>query len=300
MNWQSIVFDWNQVRAFLATVEEGSFSAAARALETTQPTIGRQVSGLEEVLGVTLFERTVRGTSLTETGRQLIDHVRAMGEAATLISMVAAGQSQEIEGDVSITASDLMAAVILPPILSRLRDVFPGIRVQIIASNEIQNLMRREADIAIRHVRPSQPALIARHVGDFRANLYAACAYLDRVGRPGRARELTQYDFVGSPNLDRLISALHDRDIPVRPSNFVVSSESGVVLWELVKTGFGMTMLPESLGETETAVEKVLPSLPSFEFPVWLVTHRELNTSRRIRVVFDHLARELSALSRFS
>jgi DNA-binding transcriptional LysR family regulator len=298
MNWQSIIFDWNQVRAFLATVEEGSFSGAARALKTTQPTIGRQVSGLEEALGVTLFERTVRGTSLTETGRELIDHVRSMGEAATLISMVAAGQSQEIEGDVSLTASDLMAAVILPPILSRLRDLFPGIRVQVIASNEIQNLTRREADIAIRHVRPSQPALIARHVGDFRANLYAACAYLDRIGRPDRARELAQYDFVGSPNLDRLISVLHDRDIPVGPSNFVVSSESGVVLWELVKSGFGIAMLPESLGETDAAVEKALPSLPSIEFPVWLVTHRELNTSRRIRVVFDHLARELMVLSR--
>ena len=115
MNWQAISFDWNQIRAVLATAEEGSFRGAARALRTTQPTIGRQVTGLEEALGVTLFERTVRGPILTSAGKRLIEHVRAMGEAATLISLTASGQSQEVSGEVTITASDLMASAILPP-----------------------------------------------------------------------------------------------------------------------------------------------------------------------------------------
>ena len=297
MNWQSVSFDWNQVRAFLATAEEGSFSAAARALNTTQPTVGRQISALEDALGVTLFERTVRGPALTEAGKDLIEHVRAMGEAATLISVVATGRSQEVTGEVAVTASDMIAAAILPAILLKLRLAAPGIRVRIIASNDIQNLTRREADIAIRHVRPEQPDLIARHVGDFRANLYAARSYLDHAGRAQTPRDLAEHAFVGSPNIDRLIAALHERDIPVRAESFVTSSESGVVIWELVKAGFGISMLPDVLGEADPDVEKVLPSLPSPEFPVWLVTHRELKTNRRIRLVFDTLARGLAEIA---
>ncbi len=251
-----------------------------------------------DTLGVTLFECTVRGPTLTRSGRELLDHVRTKGEAATLISMVAAGQSQDMRGEVVLTATDLMSAAILPAILTELRQTAPGIRVQIIAADDILNLMRREADIAIRHVRPDQPDLIARHVGDFRANLYASSDYLDRAGRPQTPREVAEHNFVGNPNLDRFMGVLHDRDIPVRAENFVMSSDSGVVLWELVKSGYGISMLPEVLGETAPGIEKAYPSLPSLEFPVWLVTHRELKTSRRIRVVFDLLARGLTETAR--
>lgn len=294
MNWEAISFDWNQVRAFLATAEEGSFSGAARALKTTQPTIGRQISELEGKLGVTLFERSVKGPSLTEAGRDLLDHVQAMGEAATLISMVASGHSQEISGEVSITATDLLSAAILPEILAPLRQSAPGIRVHIVSSNDIQNLLKREADIAIRHVRPNQPDLIARHVGDFRASLYASTDYLERAGRPRAPRDVADHAFVGNPDPERLIAPLHNQGIPIRPDNFVMSSESGVVVWELVKSGYGISMLPEVLCESQPGVEKVLPGLPSLQFPIWLVTHRELQTNRRIRIAFDHIARGLS------
>lgn len=297
MNWQAMSFDWNQVRAFLATAEEGSFSGAARALKSTQPTIGRQISALEGSLGVTLLERSVRGLTLTQAGRELLDHVRAMGEAATLISMVVAGQSQEVTGEVTVTATDLMSAAILPAILAPLRQSAPGIRVRIVATGDIRNLMQREADIAIRHVRPDQPDLIARHVGDFRGNLYAASSYLDRAGRPRTPREVADHAFVGSPDPDRLIAPLHNHGVPVRAESFIMSSDSNVVEWELVKAGYGISMLPEVLCEAEPGIEKVLPSLPSLQFPVWLVTHRELRTNRRIRVVFDTLARGLAEVA---
>jgi len=298
MNWQAISFDWNQVRAFLATVEEGSFSGAARVLKTTQPTIGRQISELEAALGVTLVERSVKGPTLTETGRDLLDHVRAMGEAATLISMAAEGHSLDVSGDVTITATDLLSAGMLPAILAPLRQNSPGIRVRIVSSNDIQNLLQREADIAIRHVRPEQPELIARHVGDFRASLYAASDYLERAGRPRTPREVADHDFVGTPDPDRLIAPLHNQGVPLRPKNFVMTSDSGVVVWELLKAGYGISMLPETLCDAEPGVEKVLPSLPSLEFPVWLVAHRELQTSKRIRIVFDHLVRGLGEVAR--
>lgn len=294
MNWQAMAFDWNQVRAFLATAEEGSFSGAARALKTTQPTISRQISGLEEALGVTLFERTVRGPTVTETGRDLLDHVRLMGETATLISAIATGQSQDVVGDVAISATDLVSAAILPGLLGELRDTAPGIHLRIVSSNDNSNLMRREADIAIRHVRPTESDLIAQHIGDFHANLYAATVYLDKAGRPRSAEMLANHDFIGNPDSGPIAMTLRSYGIPVRRQNFAISSESGIVQWELVKSGYGVTFMPELLGEATPGVEKVLPDLPGLEFPVWLVTHRELKTSRRIRVVFDLMARELS------
>ncbi|MEO1251980.1 MAG: LysR family transcriptional regulator [Pseudomonadota bacterium] len=294
MNWQAISFDWNQVRAFLATAEEGSFSGAARALKTTQPTIGRQISALEDALGVTLVERSVRGLFLTQAGHDLLTHVRAMGEAASLVSMVADGQSQEIIGDVTVTATDLMSSAVLPGLLAPLRDTAPGVRVRIVCSNDIQNLMQREADIAIRHARPEQPELIARHVGDFSASLYASTDYLDRAGRPSTPREIADHAFVGNADPVRLMAPLHQMGVPIREDNFITASENGVVAWELVKAGYGIAMQPDNLGEAEPGLEKVFPSLPSPRFPVWLVAHRELKTSRRIRVVFDTLAHGLS------
>lgn len=293
MNWESVSFDWNQVRAFLATAEEGSFSGAARVLGTTQPTIGRQVSSLEGSLNVTLVERSVRGLTLTAAGNDLLDHARAMGEGAMAISLVAARQSQEVTGEVTITATHLLSAAVLPTTLGPLRDLAPGLRLRIICTNDLKSLMQREADIAIRNVRPDRHDLVARRVGNFRGNLYASTAYLDRVGRPRSPREVADHTFVGSPDPERLLAPLRDRGIPVRAESFVMSSDSGVVVWELVKQGYGVSMLPETICEPEPGIEKVLPAFPALEFPIWLVTHRELQTSPKIRIVFDELARGL-------
>lgn len=298
MNWQAISFDWNQLRAFLATAEEGSFSAAARVLSTTQPTISRQISALEASLKVTLVERNVTGQTLTLAGQELLDHARSMGDAATLISMAADRQSQEVSGDVAIAATDLMSAAILPGLLSPLREIAPGITISIKESNQILNLMQREADISIRHSRPNEQELIARHVGDLRANLYASRAYLDKAGRPRTLREVADHAFVGIPDHERLIVPLHNMGIPVRAESFVTQPHSSMVTWEIVKAGLGVSILPEVLGEFEPRVEKVLADVPSLEFPVWLVTHRELQTSPRIRIVFDFLANWLGEVAR--
>lgn len=197
MNWQSITFDWNQARAFLATAEEGSLSAAARALGLTQPTLSRQVAALEENLGVTLFERIGRSLSLTQSGLDLLDHFRRMGEAASQISLAASGRSQAVEGRVTITATDLMAAYHLPPVIKTLRREAPGIEIEVNTSNDLRDLLRREADIAIRHVRPEQPDLIARLIGEASAYFFASPEYLDRVGRPQKPADLSKLDFVG-------------------------------------------------------------------------------------------------------
>ncbi|MDJ0824634.1 MAG: LysR family transcriptional regulator [Rhodobacter sp.] len=290
-----MTFDWNQVRAFLATVEEGSLSAAARALGQTQPTLGRQVAALEEALGLPLFERAGRSLILTQSGEDLLDHVRAMGEAASRISLAASGQSQAIDGRVSITASDGMSAYFLPKVLKTLRATAPGITIDVVSSNAIQDLQRREADIAIRHVQPDQPDLIAKRVRNSTGHLYAATRYLDARGRPETADDLADHDFIGLQNPERFTAEINRRmGLNLSPDVLKITSDSGVAGWEMVKQGLGITVMMKDLAEATPGIEKVLPDLPAVEVPVWLTVHRELRSSRRIRVVFDALAEALA------
>ncbi len=295
MNWQAVAFDWNQIRAFLATVEAGSLSAAARALGVTQPTLSRQVAALERDLGVLLFERVGRSLSLTGAGRELLSHVRAMSDAAGRISIAAAGHSQAIEGLVRITASDLYAAHLLPQILQRLFEVAPGIQVEVVASNEVNDLMRREADIAIRHVRPDQPDLVARRCPDSTAHIYAATSYLDRAGRPTAPRDLDGAPFIGFTNRnDAIIGEMAKRGIHLTEHNFKWLTLNGVVAWEMVRQGLGYGVMMRDIAAVSPEVETVLPALEPIPVPTWLATHRELHTSRRIRLVFDLLGEMLS------
>ncbi|MDD9978945.1 MAG: LysR family transcriptional regulator, partial [Boseongicola sp.] len=174
MNWDAVSFDWNHIRAFLAVVEQGSLSGAARALRQTQPTLSRQISALEETLELTLFERGTRVMQITEAGTELLVHVQSMADAATQISRIATGQSQAIEGTVRITSSDAMAAYALPRCLISLRRAHPGISVELVPSNEMSDLTRRDADIAIRHARPEQPDLVAKRIADIEISLFAS------------------------------------------------------------------------------------------------------------------------------
>ena len=290
MNWQAVSFDWNHVRAFLATAEEGSLSAAACVLAQTQPTLGRQVATLEEKLGVVLFERVGRSLSLTQSGLELLEHVRAMGDAASRISLTASGQSQTIEGNVRITASDAMSAYFLPPVLKKLRQVAPGLTVEIVASNTVRDLQQREADIAIRHIRPEQPDLIAKLVRETTAHLYASTRFLDEQGRPSSADDLKNVVFIGFETSDLLISGLNELGLSLTNENFKLVSNSGVATWEMVKHGLGIGVMVREVAEMTPDIELILPGLAPIPVPIWLVTHRELHTSRRIRLVFDILA----------
>jgi DNA-binding transcriptional LysR family regulator len=285
--------DWNQLHAFLATVETGSLSAAARELGLTQPTVGRQVAALEQDLGVLLFERVGRSLSLTGAGRELFESARSMSEAASRLSIIASGQSQSIEGLVRITASDIVAAYTLPPILKRLHETAPGIEVEIIAANDVRDLMRREADIAIRHVMPEQPDLIARRCRGTTAHLYAATRYLDLRGRPATGAELADADFIGYSETDGLVGELNARGVPVTRRNFRWTTGSVVISWEMIRQGLGIGVMFHDAAHGAEGVEQVLPDLPPFEVPIWLAVHRELHTSRRIRLVFDLLAETL-------
>ncbi len=288
-------FDWNRARAFLVTAEEGSLSAAARALGMAQPTLGRQVDALEEELGVVLFERVGRGLALTPSGLELLDHVRAMGDAANRVSLSAAGRSQSIEGTVCIAASETYAAILLPPIIAKLRLAEPGINIEIVTSNKASDLRRREADIAIRNFRPTEPDLVAKKIRDVPARLYAAPAYLERIGNPKLPRDLRHADFINIDNSGMFLKGLNALGLNLTKRNFPIFTENYLVMWELVKHGLGIGVLDGNIGDAEPLVRRALPNLEPFMFPIWVVAHREVNTSRRIRVTFDLLAKELAA-----
>lgn len=293
MDWRSVKFDWSKARAFLVTAEEGSLSAAARALGMAQPTLGRQVDGLEQELGIVLFERVGRGLTLTPSGLELLDHVRDMGEAAGRVSLTALGQSQALEGTICISASETYAAVLLPPIIAKLRLLEPGIQVEIVVANHASDLRRREADIAIRNFRPTEPDLIAKKIGDAQAALYATPEYIAKIGHPTKPYDLRNADFVNMDHSGLILKGLNTLGLGLTEANFPLFTESYLVMWELVRQGAAIGFLDAHIGDADTSVRRVLPDLEPLVFPIWLVSHRELNTSRRIRMVYDFLATEL-------
>lgn len=295
MDWRAVSFDWNRARGFLVTAEEGSLSAAARALGLAQPTLGRQVRALERDLGVALFERTGRGLTLTPSGLELVEHVRAMGEAATRVSLTASGRSQSIEGTVRITATEVTAAYVLPPVIAGLRLAEPGIAIEIVATNSLADLRRREADIAVRSVRPTDPDLIARKLSDEAGQLYATEGCLARFGTLDGPADMVRATFVGFEDNDPFLAALNARGMPVTARNFPIQTGSHLVLWELVRQGAGIGPMATRVGDAEPRVRRAVPWFEDFGFEVWLVAHRELRTSRRIRLVFDWLAAALTA-----
>ena len=285
-------FDWNLARTFLAVADEGSLSAAARALGQTQPTISRQIAALEAALGITLFERTGRSVALTPAGVDLLDHVRTMSGGADMVMLAASGNSQSIEGQVRITASELMSGHILPPLLADLRRQAPALDIQLVADNGMRDLMRREADIAIRHARSDQPNLVAKRLRDKVMRFYASQDYLDSKGEPAAA-DLSGHQLISYIDPDRMLDYLLPVGLKLTRASFRLSSSSQLVALQMARAGLGMIIIPDRIAQSIPGLVPVLTSIEPFRIPTWLVAHRELRTSRRIRLVFDFLADNL-------
>ncbi|MBQ0920787.1 LysR family transcriptional regulator [Hydrogenophaga aromaticivorans] len=286
--------DWNQLRAFLETAETGSLSAAARKLGLTQPTLSRQVAAIEQRMGVTLFERVGKAMALTPTGLDLLEHARAMGAAAQALSLAATGRSQAVGGVVSVSATDMVAAQLLPPLVRQLREQEPGIAIEVISSNALSDLLRREADIAIRHVKPDQPDLIARLIREATASFYASEDWVKIHGHPRTAEDAVHLPFVGSDRSGQFLAYLRMHGLPLSEANFSSYSDHSVAHWALVRQGMGIGAMMDEIARDTPGMVRVLDDLPPVRFPIWLVSHRELRTSRRIRVVFEALAQGLA------
>ena len=288
-------FDWNHLKSFLGVLDSGSLSAASRALGISQPTLGRHVSELEQALGLTLFERGRDGFAPTPEALTVAEHARAVEERAGAISLAAQGSAEEIVGTVRITASQIMATYVLPPILSDLLQQEGDLEIELAPSNDIQNLLRRDADIAIRMVEPTQLDLIAKRIGSFEMGVFAHRDYLAAHGTPTGPGDMAGHVVVGYDRSDLVIQGFRALGIEVDRHFFRMRTDDQVAAWELVRAGCGVGFGPLVIGTADPHLVRIAAGYDIAPLPVWLVTHRELRTSARIRRVFDHLSEQLGA-----
>ena len=286
-------FDWSLARTFLAALESGSLLGAAKRLGSSQPTVGRQIAELESQLGVALFERTGRGLVPTQSALQLAASAQAMEVAALQLARSGSGAQKQVSGTVRITASQPVACYLLPPILSDMRRALPEIQVEIESSNVVSNLLRREADIALRMVRPDQATLVARKIGAIKVGTYASRDYLARRGTPKQPMDLIGHDMIGYDKGEDIIRGFRAFGQSISREAFAFRTDDLIVQWEAVRAGLGIGFYANYLARADPDVLRILPAMALPELPMWLTVHREIRSSQRIRAVFDFLASAL-------
>ena len=286
--------DWNLLRAFHATATLGSLSAAARRLGLTQPTLSRQILALEADLDVALFERIGRKLFLTATGGVLLEHTKLMGEGAEAVFLSAIGDVQALSGRVSISATDTYSAYVLPNILARIRLEAPQLTVAVLASNDLSDLHRREADIAIRHVAPDRDGLIGQRLPDTEAYFYASNEWIKQNGMPSDGTALARLGLIGMDDIDQFAAHMSGIGVPMEASDFRLVSNSGIAVWQMVQNGLGVAVMLREVADRTPDVTRLPLDLPPISVPVWLVTHRGLAASPRIRLVQKILSEELT------
>ena len=288
--------DWSLAQAFLAVAETGSLSAAARKLNTTQPTIGRQIKAMEQQLGADLFHRAARGLTLTETGAQLVEPASTMRDAVNQMTLRAAGQSASLKGTVRITSSVATSVYHLPQIIADIRLTEPEIEIELVPSDESRNLLFREADIAVRMYRPTQEDLIAQHIGDIQLGVFAAQSYLARKGGLTDPGQIQNHDIVGYDNDTAIIDGMRDAGIPVDRHFFKVRCDDNIAYWNLVRAGCGIGFAQTSLGHDDPEMVEIDLGFPLPTLPIWLTAHEAMRHTPRIRRVWDMLATGLAPL----
>lgn len=289
-------FDWNLLKSFLGVLDTGSLSAASRKLGISQPTLGRHITELETELGVTLFERGREGLLATPAAVAIADRAREIDVQTGAIALAAAGKSAEIAGTIRITASEVVATYLMPEILRDLLEAEPDLEIELVPSNDVQNLLRRDADIAIRMVEPVQLDLVTRKVNAMTMGVFAHRDYLAKHGRPGSEEELAGHVIVGYDRSDLIIRGFRDQGIEVTREFFRLRTDNQITAWELVCAGCGIGFGPNPLAAREPQLVRLDFGIEIPSLPMWLVTHREVRTSARVRKVFDFLAERLAAL----
>lgn len=283
---------WDHYRALLAVAETGSLSAAARRLGLAQPTLGRQIDALERGLGLKLFVRSPTGLLLTDEGRDLLPDARAMAAAAEALARSASAGRDETRGVVRITASEIIGGLVLPPMLGRLQARHRGLIVELVLTNRAEDLLRRDADIAVRMVEPKQAAIVARRIGAISLNLFAHRDYIARRGRPETLADLAGHTIIGFDRDDSAARAVGAPRALTRES-FGFRTDSDLAQFTALRTGVGIGVCQAPLAGTLPELEAVLSDQMSFQLEMWLAMHEDLRSSRRIRATFDHLVAEL-------
>lgn len=272
MDWAPVKFDWNCARAFLVTAELGSLSAAARALGMAQPTLSRQVAALEHELRVELFERVGRGLVLSESGARLLEHVRAMGEAARAFTREATGAQGAVTGSVRILASHVLAAHVLPALLARARRKYPDIEVSLVVSDESDDWRHRQADLTLTSRRSTDVEQESERLRPLALGFYATQSYAAQLTTLRGLRDLEGKRLLGVGRDAGLLSALRAAGLRLGGAQPALQAENSLLAWELAKEGLGIAVVPVEVGDADDSVERLLPKL-TIELPCWLMSY---------------------------
>lgn len=285
---------WELYRSFLGVLREGTLSGAARALGITQPTVGRHIAALESALGAVLFTRSQIGLMPTEVALSLRAYAEAMDNTAAALERAASSQDQGVRGVVRVSASDVVCVEVLPPILARLRHEHPGLRVELVLTDKVQDLLRREADIAVRMMRPDQKQLIARKVGVIDIGLFAHKSYLDRHGAPLVMGDLASHSVIGydqsSPFIRKVEKSIRgfDKDI------FGLRTDSNVAQLALIRSGAGIGACQVLIGGRDQDLVRVLAKEFSIQLEAWVTMHENLRHDPACRATFEALVAGLT------
>jgi DNA-binding transcriptional LysR family regulator len=288
--------DWSLYRSFLSVLQEGSLSAAARALGLTQPTVARHIEALEQDIGLELFVRSQQGLSPTEGALELKPYAELLAATAAAMMRAASGQGKDVKGTVRVSASEIVGAEVLPPIFAGLRERHPRLEIELVLSNAIDNLLRREADIAVRMVEPAHEAVVTKRIGAVTLGLYAHRRYLDRAGRPGTLDDLQKHSLIGFDRETPEIRSMRERIVQELDAvHFAFRTDSDIAALMAIRAGFGIGICQTALARRDADLEHVLPGAFQFKLGVWLAMHENLRSTPRCRAVFDGLAAGLSS-----
>jgi DNA-binding transcriptional LysR family regulator len=289
---------WELFRTFLEVVRDGSLSGAARRLALTQPTAGRHIDALEAALGLSLFVRSPRGLAATPAALELVPHAEAMAAASAALRRAASGEAATDRGTVRVTASEIIGCEVLPPILAGFRHQHPGIALELALDNRNQDLLRRDADIAIRMVRPTQSALVARRIGKITIGLYAHQNYVARFGTPTSVAELAAHGMIGFDRDDHSFRSVGSVARQLTRESFGFRCDSDPAQLAALRAGVGIGGCQVNLAARLPELVPVLPGTIQFAIDMWIVMHEDLKATRRVRLLFDHLSIGLTAYVR--
>ena len=284
---------WELYRSFLGVLKEGSLSGAARALGIAQPTVGRHIGALEKHLGLALFIRSQSGLMPTEGAQSLRGFAESMQSEAASLERAATSQGAGVRGTVRVTASDVIGVEVLPPIITALREQHPALTVELVLTNRVQDLLRREADIAVRMVRPRQELLIARRIGEIKLGLHAHQRYLARRGTPRSVAELASHSLIGFDETTAFIRRAAKALSGWRREAFAIRTDSDLAHLALIRSGAGIGVCQTAIARRDNAIVWVLPKQFSLPLEIWVTMHEDLRSSPRCRTTFDALVQGL-------
>jgi DNA-binding transcriptional LysR family regulator len=284
---------WELYRSFLGVLKEGSLSGAARALGVAQPTVGRHVAALEKSLKLALFTRSPTGLLPTEAALALKTHAETMESTAAALERTAASQGVGISGVVRITASDVIGVEVLPNVIARLRHEHPDLKIELVMTNRVQDLLRREADIAVRMTPPRQETLIARRVGLIEVGLHATRQYLAAHGSPGNLAELAQHTLIGFDQETAFIRSARKALPVLNREMFSLRTDSDLAQLALIRAGAGIGACQVPIAKRSDTLVRVLQRKISFSLETWITMHEDLRNRPSCRVVFEALISEL-------